>query len=245
MKKFIALLLFVALSANLGQAARSFNGTTDTISIPGIGNALDITTGPLTVAFWMYITANVAGDPLSKSNTSTYQWLFEYNFGGTHQISANVVQTGVPPTNTVTCATTLSLNTWYHVAITWDTSGGIYTLWLNGNSCVTVALHGVIASNAGNIFVGSFGGNSTFFQGRVAEAGVWNASLPLLEIRTLATGVPPSRVHATNLVGYWPLYGASGATVEPDASGHKFNGTITGTTSASHCPCSSPGGTRQ
>jgi len=37
--------------------------------------------------------------------------------------------------------------------------------------------------------------------------------------------------------GYFPLWGASGSSIEPDLSGNKLNGTLNGTTSANHAPC--------
>ncbi len=50
------------------------------------------------------------------------------------------------------------------------------------------------------------GGNA--FDGQIGEIGIWNATLFVLEIRSLFQGVPCQRVRGGNLQMFWPLRNA-------------------------------------
>ncbi len=51
----------------------------------------------------------------------------------------------------------------------------------------------------------SAGANGSFCNGRIAEAGVWNAVLDAAEIAALAKGIPPRFVRPSSLVFYAPM----------------------------------------
>jgi hypothetical protein len=49
------------------------------------------------------------------------------------------------------------------------------------------------------------GGIDVFFDGRIAEAAIWNVALLSAEIAALAKGMRPLLIRPQNLVAYWPL----------------------------------------
>lgn len=46
-----------------------------------------------------------------------------------------------------------------------------------------------------------------FFDGDIAEVGIWNVALTDPEVLVLSTGMSPLLVRPSSLVGYWPLIG--------------------------------------
>jgi hypothetical protein len=135
-----------------------------------------------------------------------------------------------------------SLNTWYHGAVTADNSGTTnWAVFTNGISVATGSRS--VGSTSNNFVIGADQGGSAspnspgaYFPGLLAEIGVWNTVLTNNEIKSLATGILPYQVRPASLVGYWPLWGLT--SPEPDLSGNAHNGTLTGTSYATHAPVS-------
>jgi hypothetical protein len=118
-------------------------------------------------------------------------------------------------------------NTFYFVAVTYN--GTNYKAYVNGNPESTVAGSGNIdytkAGNQQSLRIGLEGGASpgnTYFQGKIADAQVYNSVLPGNAIMTMyqqGIGSPP--VYGASLAGWWPLT-ASGSF--GDYSGNANNG---------------------
>ena len=84
-----------------------------------------------------------------------------------------------------------------------------------------------------------FAGAARFFNGRIAEVGLWRAVLSADEILSASQGVSPSRIRPGALIGYWPIWGV--ASPEPDLSDLGNHGTVTGTApAADHAPVGRP-----
>src|SRR6266853_1802381 len=87
----------------------------------------------------------------------------------------------------------LALNTWTHLAGTYD--GATLSLYLNGTLVATEAFSGAIVTSTGALRIG---GNSVwgeFFRGRIDEVRIYNRALSQAEVQadmnTSATGAPP------------------------------------------------------
>jgi hypothetical protein len=79
---------------------------------------------------------------------------------------------------------------------------------------------------------------STFTDGLIAEAAIWNVALNASEIAVLARGVSPLRIRPGNLKFYAPLFGVG--SPEPDYIGG-FDMTLNAApTQAAHAPVMSP-----
>ena len=106
--------------------------------------------------------------------------------------------------------------------------------------CETGAVGTTKLPGQANLTIGNGGNQNPLgtagFEGTIAEVAIWNDILSPEERTALGTACPQS-VRRTALAGYFPLWGASGTSIEPDLSGHKDNGTLTGTTRANHSPC--------
>ncbi len=194
-----------------------------------------LTATPLTFACWF-----------SCATASTAQTLMGlYKSTGT---TSAAIYLDLDATNHVRCndggsssstSTTYSTNTWTHAAMTGSNAGPTYTrnVWLNAAGNAT----GTNTFTASGLNVTSIGRLSTstptnYFNGSIAEAGIWNVVLTLNEITALAQGLRPRFVRPRSLVAYWPLFGLH--SPEVDLSGTAQNMVITGATASNHAPVS-------
>jgi hypothetical protein len=215
--------------------ARSFNGTTDQIvtasyALPAQGS----------LSVWY--KAGGAG--------TTYQGIVDQLTTGA-QLSIYQHVTGVPNAAyyVVTGSGTISVDpgsgtftigTWYHLACTYDSVGGLKT-YFNGVSDGTAAANGAIPTSSCAMGIGFDPVNAgRNLGGILADAAEWNVVLSAGQIAQLAAGYRPVDVNSANLIGWWPLSGYS--SPEPDISGNAHNGTLTGTSQAPMPPSLGRGG---
>jgi hypothetical protein len=237
MKRLLAIILALALHCH---AARKFNGTSDYVSIPGSGTAVDVTTGSFTYSFWFYPTNIGNTDIVSKwSGGEQYLSTIGPPDGGNDTPVFAWHETGAPQHPFVNCGgLTLVNNVWYHVISTWSIGPNSAGASVNGISCGGTGIFGSIVSNGLPLFLGQRGNASMWFTGSIAEFALWNVALSAGEISSLDKGVSPPQVRRTNLTAYYPVYGIT--TGEPDLSGGLNTGTVTGTLLGNHCPCGNP-----
>jgi hypothetical protein len=164
-------------NGKFGKALR-FDGGNDRVSIPD-SNSLDLTTG-MTLEAWVYPTSIESGwDAIL---------IKEYGSGPTYSILANgdgnTPYTYISSNNIGYGAgggTTLPVNSWTHVAATFD--GATIRLFLNGTQVKTVSFSGAIQVSARELFIGG----STFlsnegFPGVIDEVRIYNRALSASEI---------------------------------------------------------------
>jgi hypothetical protein len=177
--------------------AYDFNGTNQFLEV---GSA--VVNRPCTMAVWAYLD-NVTGarDIVSVSSKTAMAVLrlnvLDTQFRIADQGNVNAVANGG----------TVSANVWNHYAGVFA-SGSSRTPYTNGvagaENTTTVAAITPTFSNIGAFYAGT----STpiqFFDGRIAEIGIWNAALTAAEIASLAKGMTPDKIRPQSLVFYAPL----------------------------------------
>jgi len=177
--------------------AYDFNGTNQFLEV---GSA--VANRPCTMAAWAYLD-NVTSprDFVSVSSKTTLAVLrlnvLDTQFRIADQGNVNAVANGG----------TVSANVWNHYAGVFA-SGSSRTPYTNGvagaENTTTVAAITPTFSNIGAFYAGT----STpiqFFDGRMAEIGIWNAVLTAAEIASLARGMTCDKVRPQSLVFYSPL----------------------------------------
>lgn len=212
--------------------SRLFNGTTDRIAA---GNILNITGTALTVAAWIYPgSITHQGGIVTKwgGATATSQWGLQILATGNVQALIGDA-TG---SEAAAGATTLSLSTWYHVALRKSGTGaGALQMLLNGVADASVSSTKSIQSTTAAVEIGRIAlSNTVVFSGRIGEVGIWNVALSPTELLALAKGALPSAIRRSALQGYPPILGVD--SPEPDYSGSRAAWTLTGTTRAPHPP---------
>lgn len=206
--------------------ARHFANTSADVVTIGNPPAIQALTS-ITVACWFYTDATTG---------ARQDWVAKGLGWVLHATGA------VPPTvgwdvaggNGGTGGTGAALGAWHHAC--GSLTGTTAKVYLDGALDATNAASNTLnTANTDAIYFGQDGRSGTAnVSGSVAEVGIWSRALTANEVAALAKGVPAPIAAPSGLVGYWPLHGVS--TTEPDLSGQRNNGTVSGTTVASPPP---------
>jgi hypothetical protein len=221
-----------------------FDGLSSYISVPST-SALDIT-DMITIEAW--INSSAWGTTSAKNSiVCKHGWTFgEEGYvlrtGGTGELSFNIAgidQFGVPVSwqEVVSPIASLQLNTWYHVAGTFD--GNYLRIYINGNIIDSVSFTGTIAlSSDYSLAIGKLADISQpegrFFSGYMDEVRIWHRVLSEQELSdSMNTHIDPST--AVNLVAYYRFNEGSGVYAS-DLSPSGATGSLISTTWSTSVP---------
>jgi hypothetical protein len=164
---------------------------------------------PLSVACWFNADNNTTNQRLvDLRQTTDVNAYFSIGLGGAvagDPLRMIVQKSGNAQITTTT--TGYSINTWHHACGVFTTSanrtiyldaGGSATSTTDVGSIVPVRIDIGVVTDNDNIL-------AQFFDGRIAEVGIWNAALTAAEIASLAKGMTCDKVRPQNLVFYAPL----------------------------------------
>jgi hypothetical protein len=163
-----------------------FDGINNNLMIPGSSSLTSIETfNKITVAGWFNnqnINVNAVFSFVNKYNP--------INDGGWEIILAEnyanwSTEAFVETTNT--CIPTLPVESWEHIAITYDQSTSIVVLYVNGiNICTRNCSFTINNTNNGPLYFGySPAGPDEFSRGKIDDIGIWNRALTQAEITAL------------------------------------------------------------
>lgn len=167
-----------------------------------------VTAAPLSISIWGRPTstaANLVAFALGHNSAGDNRFVLYYNALGTISFaSVNAGAAGI-----AVSTTGYSANVWSHVAGV-TSAANARAAYLNGSSKGTEAT----SVTPGAIDITDIGaqhaGSSTptsFFDGDLAEAALWDAALDDAEVAALAKGMSPLLIRPQSLVGYWPVIG--------------------------------------
>jgi chitodextrinase len=171
--------------------ALSFNGSSSYVTVPD-GAALDFSTS-LTLEAWVYPTASGAGSSgiLAKERTGGGLPYGVETTGGNPDAYVNAGGTTVASSSAA-----LPLNTWSHVASTFD--GTTLRLYVNGTQVASTPAVGPIAASADPLRIGADLTWGEYFDGRIDNVRVYNRALAAAEVQTdmntavTSTSPPPT-----------------------------------------------------
>ncbi len=194
-------------AGEVGQAF-SFDGGSGIVSLPGTTTGpLDITGTAITIEAWVYQT-----DPTQANNGGAQQTIldkfYDTGFTGYGLVTLNgelalQIATASNTSYTLTAPSALPLNTWVHVAGTYD--GGTARLFVNGVQVASGSQSGAILHNALPAAIGNDNAGSGLygFKGRIDELAVYSRVLDPQEL--------------AEIVGF-------GSTGKANELGNKFQG---------------------
>ena len=150
---------------------------------------LNTITGNLTIAGWMKASSlpalNASYGLLMDYNNGGYALYFT-NDSGTYNLKS--ILYGNIGTHVITSAWTPSLSTWYHVALTFNTSGSNnLKFYVNGSQqgSTQTDSNTALLSADGTFALGAHGSGVNFLDGSLDEWGVWSAELTSSQISQL------------------------------------------------------------
>jgi len=175
------------------RSAFEFDGVNDYIDL-GDTSALDILAAPFTFSYWINV----------KGGAGTHRTLFSRSTNGIEiEIgTANKLQINKQGVATMGVAdTALSLDTWYHVALTYD--GNDVRFYLDGETDGSSADVGRTFSNTAKAEIGRNTGASNYFNGTMDDIQIYNRTLTGTEARRLyELGATDFSVGAYNITTY-------------------------------------------
>jgi hypothetical protein len=191
-------------------------------------NGLDITDS-ITIEAWIYRTAawsqtSAKGTIVCKHGWSGGESGYVLRAGGNGQLSFNIAgdSLGIPVSwrEVVTDTAELFLNSWSHVAGTFD--GYNLRLYINGVLRKTRAFTGKIVPSSYLTKIGRLADVSQpekrLWHGKIDEVRIWHRALSQSEIAAnMNSHIDP--VSANGLVGYWRLNDGSGTAIQDLGSG--------------------------
>lgn len=197
-----------------------------------------LTAAPVSIALWFYPSALTAAMALTTISQAAAlgDWFRLICFGN---VANDPVGMGASAANTSSDASSTTgpngtANTWYHAAGT-SSAANQRTAYFNGSS----AASNTDSRTPGSVNTTSIGrlprnGTALYFDGRLAEVGIWNVALNANEVAALAGRVSPRHIRPESLVGYWPVWGLHSPEIDLTANNRQM--TVTGATLANHAP---------
>jgi hypothetical protein len=191
--------------------AYEFNGTNQRLS----GSA-PLTATPLTMACWMRVANNNFSGALItlgvNAGADRFQMFVDATSGG-GRAAAAVVASGVASESrkgfvTGSINSPPTSNVWYHICSTYESNSSrqIYINASTENSALTnpgtYNPGGINSCDIGARWATTLG---NYFNGQIAEVGIWSAALTAAEIASLAKGMTCNKVRPQSLVFYAPL----------------------------------------
>jgi chitodextrinase len=165
--------------------ALSFDGTNDVVVINN-SSSLALTTR-MTLEAWVFPTAAQSGwRTIMQKETDAY--FLHASGNGPLQPTAGGTFNGA--VDYFASPSALAVNTWSHVALTWD--GSIMRLYVNGVEVANHARTGTLQSTTAPLRIGGNSPYGEFFLGRIDEVRIYNRALSAAEIQTdMNTPVAP------------------------------------------------------
>jgi hypothetical protein len=182
----------------------SFDGVDDYFLVPntsGLSFGNGTTDSPFSISAWVKIGQTTAQGIVTKygSSSSTREYLF-YTTGGKLRLLFIDASNGA--NNFATGTTTLSTNTWYHVACTYDGRGGStayngMTLYINGVAESVTTSGGsytAMSNTSQSVEIGKYSTNELL--GNVDETAIFTTELSQSDITAIYNNGEPQSLDA-------------------------------------------------
>ncbi len=224
-KTLFGLLLTALFSVNFGYSqnhALVFDGTGDYVSISDDAS-LDITSS-ITVEAWVKLNAfGDFGRILIKPGTGSNaveDCAYFLGFNGAGTTPRFGFETSTAATVDFTSSKTVALNTWNHIAATYDNATGDAFLYLNGELVGTASATGTLISTATDLTLGaSKSGTEPIeyeLEGELDEVRIWSTAKSQAEIQ--ASMYSQLAGSESNLEAYYQASDGSGSTLTDNSS---------------------------
>src|SRR6476661_1999443 len=197
-----------ATARTANQYALDFDGNNDYVNLGG-GNIL--TGGSYTKEAWVYANANSCRNILSANNQHQL-WLQ----GNLQAGNSNAYGTVQDPSGA------FPLNTWIHVAVTYDQPTSTMRLYRNGT---LVATNTAAPTYTGGLIQIGAHGNGCNFDGLIDEVRIWNSARSAAQIA--ATKDVTLAGNEAGLLAYYNFENGPNSGTLADVSGNGRTGTLT------------------
>ena len=182
------------------DGSTSFDGTNDYIDC-GDDTSLDITS-TITISSWVYLNqVDESCYIIGREDGAVRNYILFAHSDGKFYFQINISSS----TKSVGSTTTYVANRWYHVSGTYD--GSQQKLYVDGVLEDDDAETGSIDNGDASLWIGAAADGDKYFNGKIANVGLWSRDLSLEEINSLMRKnySQLKSVEKTSLVGWWAL----------------------------------------
>ncbi|MFP3278993.1 MAG: LamG domain-containing protein [Candidatus Micrarchaeota archaeon] len=218
-------------SGELPQYVAQFNGAGANVTIKSSSPLL--TGNQATMAVWAYWNSgqHIAGsccgsrqEILGADSSPGYEInpIIAFNDSGTDEAETWVCTTSSCWPEAKSQANSITPGKWYFLVSRYN--GSSLSLWINGVQVASTGVSGNLAlqGNGNYAYIASRSNTGSYFNGKVADAQIYNTSLSANEIQALyQEGIGGAPIDLQHLVAWWPLNGNAN-----DYSGNSNNGQI-------------------
>jgi len=205
------------------QYSLDLDGTNDYMDIPD-STALETTA--FTWSAWFYCTAinryNIIVDTATSTGSFNGYELFVVNSTNKIRFSSYSISDYIDST------TTVSANTWYHVAATHES--GSDKLYVNGTLEASGSASNFIVSDAANLRIGGSNVYNLYHQGLIDEVSFFNSALSASDVSSIYNSGTPADISSLSPVGWWRMGdndSGTGTTITNQGSASSIDGTLT------------------
>ena len=194
-----------------GNASRSFDGNNDKVNLGDVlGSVLEGANKQWTITAWVKSDALDNDLIISKWHftASSREFFFRVTTSGELAVSMSSDGTSSNRWGRKTGTGVITVNTWHHVAVTYDqtATGDYLRIWVDGTEQTSLS-----AYNVNGTFVSIYSGtselqisglesdNQTRWEGNLADVRIYDTDIPDSAVEGLAVGTD----YQTNLVGWW------------------------------------------
>jgi len=209
----------VQLAASSGNAIQ-FSGSGNYLTVPSTVNS-NFSANRITVEGWFFLTAVSAGTPalVGEAFLGDLKVTFTVYLNG-QQIIAGFYSGAW---TTAAGTTNLALNTWTHVAATYDQTA--IRIYVNGVAAGSTPATAILPTGTEEWRIARRWDLAEYFQGRMDEVRIWNTARTQGQIQgSMNSILAPS---TGGLVAYYRFNDGTG-TVAADLTNHGYNATFTG-----------------
>jgi hypothetical protein len=177
----------VPAPGRIGAGALRFDGVNDMVVVPN-SDSLGLETA-MTLEAWVNPSARTGWHTVMlKEGVDTFAYEMYSNNPEINRPAAYFMDE-VGNLRAATGTAVLPLNTWSHLATTWD--GTTMRLYVNGVQVGSRAVSGTIAVSSGQLRIGGNAIWGEWFAGRIDEVRIYNRALSAAEVQAdMTTPVP-------------------------------------------------------
>jgi len=195
----------------IGSGSALFNGSSDYVTA---GDSITLTTAGTVVAWSRLSVIGAAEEIISKydSSASKREWRMGFNTSGNPVMYAMAAAGTYSAATKAQGASTVTVGKWHHIAGTFSTGSTNVQIYLDGvlDGTSSGALANAVDDTDSSVIIGGAENNATvnsFFIGKIAQVGVFNAVLTQEQIQSISqkTYDDLTTSEKTNLVSWWGL----------------------------------------
>ena len=233
-KKNLLYILFISLSFSQNYSL-DFDGESDYVEVTN-ESAMIANADQMTLSGWVYPRGPNADSYTQfdgffgfRNNEDADFYLLQL---GNYKVECRLRVSGGEEFTIVTAENSIILETWHHLALTYDGSNMI--LYIDGIEAGSTGANGQIANEFSPFNIGRLVWQTTNFDldGQVDEVSLWNITLTEQQIQDY---MYVDLTGEEGLVGYWKLNEGTGSTAY-DSSDEGNNGQIYGATWSTDTP---------